>query len=131
MGLRERQLVREFKEEKLPSYSAQLVEVTGGAQIAWDVDWDSFVPSEKALMYFDSQGLSTIVNAIRHICYNDLGKEAVREGLHTIEIKNFSTPGDLSVTFGDGTLVVHGAWAADSGGFPNEREVQRVLEDGL
>lgn len=131
MGLREKQWVREYKEEKMPQFQDKLKELTGGGQIEVEVDWDTFITSEKALEYFHHQGLDYIYNAISRICYNDFGKAAIREGLKRIVVKNFGDNKQVKVSFADNTLYVNGAWAADSGGYPSETDIQRVIEDGL
>lgn len=131
MGLREKQQVRRYQEEVLPEIRARLREITGG-DIAIAVDWSTFENSAEALDQLEHQGLGRIVDAVRGTCYNDFGKQVVREGLKTITVVDVPTVADKRVTFADGVLAVFGAYGTgNSEGMPQDTVIQHTLEDGL
>ncbi len=132
MGLKEKRMIHQQKEEILPSISNELKEISG-ADIEWVVDWDSFSKSFEALNNIENQGLRRILDAFRDVCKDDIGKEAVQEGVKQIMVKNFEDVSEVKNTFdsGAGVLTVHGAWAASWEGYPQASEIRDILEEGL
>src|SRR5579871_3360123 len=112
MGLREKQQVRRYQEEVLPAIRAMLREITGGGEFAIEVDWSTFENSAEALDQLEHQCLGRIVDAVRSTCYNDFGKQVVREGLKTIKVADVPTVTEQRVTFAHGVLEVFGAYSS-------------------
>ena len=69
--------------------------------------------------------------ALRVICSDDMGKEAVRDGLKLIKLKNVKTPAEMTMSFAGGVLEMHCAYALRTDGMFSDSEIQRVLEKGL
>lgn len=132
MGLKEKRMIQQQKDEVLPSISNELKEISG-AEIEWDVDWDSFSKSLEALYNIENQGLRRILDAFRDVCKDDIGKEAVQEGVKKIVVRNFDDASEVKNTFdaGTGVLTVYGAWAASWEGYPQASEIRDILEEGL
>ena len=69
--------------------------------------------------------------ALRVICQDELGKEAVREGLKLIKLKNVKTQSEKSIAFSGGVLEMHCAYALMADGMFGDDEIREVLSKGL
>jgi hypothetical protein len=130
MGLNERRKMKELQTESFPERTAELTEITGGT-IAYDVDWDSFSDDLEGLNFLDNLSCHRTNMALRVICSDDLGKEAVQESLKTIKLKNVPNKADMKITFGNGVLEMHCAYALRTDGMYSDNEIRAVLEKGL
>ena len=65
--------------------------------------------------------------ALRVICMDDMGKEAVREGLKKIKLKNVKTAKEMSMTFDGGVLEMHCAYALRSDGMFSDNDIRNLL----
>ena len=65
--------------------------------------------------------------ALRVICQDDLGKEAVREGLKLIKLKNVKDKAAMSMTFANGILEMHCAYALRTDGMFSDNEIRELL----
>ena len=65
------------------------------------------------------------------ICADDLGKEAVREGLKLIKLKNVKTKPEMRISFEDGVLEMHCAYALRTDGMFSDDQIRAVLVLGL
>lgn len=86
MGVNERRKIKELQDTTFPERTAELAEICGGGSITYEVDWESFADDMEALNFFDNLSCNYISMALRVICIDDLGKEAVREGLKLIKL---------------------------------------------
>ena len=68
--------------------------------------------------------------ALRMICQDDMGKQAVREGLKLVKLKNVKDQAS-TVSFHAGTLEMHCDYAVGAGSIISDNEIRRVLENGL
>jgi hypothetical protein len=93
MGLEEKRMLKQIKEEVFPTYEAELAKITG-TPIAYEVDWDSFANNRDALYYLESRVFGPINEGFRDICRDDLGKEAVKESIKTIRVKQVKEVSD-------------------------------------
>jgi hypothetical protein len=65
--------------------------------------------------------------ALRTICIDDLGKEAVRDGLRLIKLKNVKDKAAMQINFDDGILEMHCAYALRTDGMYSDGEIREVL----
>jgi hypothetical protein len=65
------------------------------------------------------------------ICQDDMGKQAVREGLKKIKLKNVADKAAMKMTFEGGVLEMHCAYALGAGGLISDNEIRALLEKGL
>jgi hypothetical protein len=130
MGLTEKRKMKELQTETFPERLKELEEITGGT-IAYDVDWDSFADDYEALNFLDNLSCHRTNMALRVICSDALGKEAVQESLKTIKLKNVPTKADMQIGFGGGVLEMHLAYALRTDGMYSDNEIRAVLEKGL
>ena len=65
--------------------------------------------------------------ALRTICIDEMGKEAVREGLRLIKLKNLKDRAAMSITFDGGVLEMHCAYALRTDGMYSDGDIRELL----
>ena len=65
--------------------------------------------------------------ALRTICIDDMGKEAVREGLKLIKLKKMADAAARHIAFDEGVLEMHCAYALGTSGMINDVEIRDAL----
>ena len=130
MGLDERRRVKELQDVTLPGRVKDIQEICG-APIPYEVDWDSIKDDAGALNFLDNLSCHRLNMALRGICTDDMGKEAVRDGLKLVKLKNVKTTDEIKITFEKGVLEMHCAYALGASGMINDNQIQAVLTKGL
>ena len=130
MGLNERRKIKELQEITLPERVKEIAEICG-APISYEVDWDSVKDDMEALTFMDNISCHRLNMALRTICVDDLGKEAVRDGLKLIKLKNVKSKDEMSMTFTGGVLEMHCAYALRTDGMFSDGDIRSLLIDKL
>lgn len=130
MGLAEKRKIKELQDTTIPEREGELLEITG-APIRYDIDWEGFANDAAGLNFLDNLSCHRLNMALRVICSDALGKEAVAEGLKIVKLKNVATPEERKLIFGGGTLEMHCAYALGTNGYHNDNEIREVLMKGL
>jgi len=130
MGLAERRKIKELQDTTLPERTAELAEITGGS-MGYEIDWDSFADDLEGLNFLDNLSCHRTNMALRVICSDDLGKEAVRDQLKVIKLKNAKDKADMVCTFKDGVLEMHCAYAQGANGMFSDNHIRDTLMAGL
>ena len=130
MGLAEKRKVKELQEVTLPGRVREIEEICG-KPIPYEVDWDSIADDAEALNFMDNISCHRLNMALRTICMDDLGKEAVREGLKLVKLKNVKDKGDMLLKFDGGVLEMHCAYAQRTDGMHSDNAIREVLMHGL
>ena len=130
MGLNERRKIKELQEQTFPGRVKEIEEICGKA-IPYDVDWDSLKDDAEALNFLDNLSCHRLNMALRMICIDDLGREAVRDGLNLIRLKNVKTKDAMKLAFDGGVLEMHCAYALRTEGMWGDAEIKRVLLEKL
>lgn len=128
MGLEERRKIKELQDVTLPGRVKEIEEICG-APIPYEVDWDSF--DMEALNFMDNISCHRLNMALRTICTDDMGKEAVRDTLKNVKLKNVKTRGEMSMNFDTGTLEMHCAYALRTDGMFSDSEIYQLLMKNL
>lgn len=126
MGLEERRKIKELQDITLPERTQELTEITGGA-IAYDVDWESFADDLEGLNFLDNLACHRINMALRVICSDDLGKEAVCESIKAIRLTNSTEMGDRSISLGEGVLELKYPFAMRTEAYYSDNEIREFL----
>jgi hypothetical protein len=126
MGLEERRMIKELTDEVLPGRVAEIEEISGAA-VPYDVDWGSFDGDLTALNFVDNISCHRLNMALRVICADDLGKEAVRETLKRVKLKNVKDPAEKSLKFVANTLEMTYAYASGLDGAFSDNEIRELL----
>src|SRR4249920_4014928 len=98
MGLNERRKIKELQDTTFPGRVKEIEEICGKA-IPYEVDWDSFADDLEALNFVDNISCHRLNMALRMICMDELGKEAVRDGLKRVKLRNVKRKEDMSMQF--------------------------------
>lgn len=131
MGLKERRLMQQITETTIPE-AVSALKTQCGEEIAIDVDWSGFETDAVALERLPSQCFDRTVTAITWLCQDDIGKEAVRNGLKRIVIQNVPTPAERRLHLENGTLTVCGVWNSSHwDGLYHQSEIHKFLETHL
>ena len=130
MGLNERRKIKELQETTLPGRVHEIEEICGKA-IPYEVDWDSLADDAEGLNFLDNLSCHRLNMALRAICLDDMGKEAVREGLRLVRLKNVKDKASMEMTFKDGILEMHCAYALRTEGMYGDGEIRELLLKGL
>lgn len=130
MGLQEKRLIKNLQDTAIPERVKNFEEMTG-AQIQYDVNWDSFADDYAALNAFDFLAMNTVEMAFRMICVDDFSKQAVQEGVNTIKLENIQDAADNAITFADGVLSLRCAYGQGLDGIIRENQIKKVVEAGL
>ncbi len=126
MGLNERRKIKELQETTLPGRVQEIQEICGKA-IPYEVDWESFADDAEALNFLDNLSCHRLNMALRTICIDGMGKEAVREGLRLIKLKNVKDRAAMSITFDGGVLEMHCAYALRTDGMYSDGDIRELL----
>jgi hypothetical protein len=130
MGLNERRKVKELQDTTLPGRVHEIEEICGKA-IPYEVDWPSIADDAEALNFMDNLSCHRFNMALRMICSDEMGKEAVREGLKLIRLKNVKNKSDMVLAFKDGVLDMHCAYALKTDGMHSDGEIRELLLKSL
>src|SRR5262245_29219227 len=130
MGLDERRRIKELQEVTLPGRVQEVQEICG-SPIPYEVDWASFADDAEGLNFLDNISCHRLNMALRTICVDDLGREAVREGLKQIKLKNVKDKAQMKIGFDGGVLEMHCAYALRTDGMYSDNEIREVLMSKL
>jgi hypothetical protein len=126
MGLAERRKIKELQDDVLPGRVKEIEEICG-APIPYEVDWESFSDDLEGLNFMDNISCHRLNMALRVICQDDMGKEAVRETVKKIKLKNVKNKADMSIGFAAGALEMHCAYAQRTDGMFSDNEIRELL----
>src|SRR5215471_7932326 len=130
MGLAERRKIKEPTDEVLPGRVTEIEEICG-APIPYEVDWDSFADDLDGLNFLDNISCHRLNMALRVICSDDLGREAVRETVKRVALRNVAETSGKSLRFEDGTLAMTCAYARGLDGAFSDNEIRELLMQHL
>jgi len=130
MGLAEKRKIKELQDVTFPERVKEIEEICGAA-IPYEVDWNSLADDAEALNFIDNLSCHRLNMALRMICQDELGKEALRDGLKLVKLKNVADKGNMLIRFGGGVLEMHCAYALRTDGMYSDGEIRQVLEAGL
>jgi len=126
MGLAERRKIKELTDTVLPEREKELLEITG-SPIRYEVDWESLANDAEGLNFLDNCSCHRLNMALRVICADDLGKEAVSDGLKLVKLANAASPAQMKISFEGGVLEMHCAYAQRTDGMYSDNQIREVL----
>ena len=130
MGMAERRKIKELQDTTFQERTAELAEITGGT-MGYEVDWDSFSDDLEGLNFLDNLSCHRTNMALRVICSDDIGKEAIQEQLKGIRLKNVKDKAMMQCVFKDGVLDMHCAYALRTEGMYSDNNIRETLMAGL
>jgi hypothetical protein len=126
MGLHERRKIKELQESTLPARSKEIAEICG-APVPYEVDWVSLADDAEGLNFLDNISCHRLNMALRTICQDELGKEAVRAGLKKVRLKNVKSKAEMKMSFDSGVLEMHCAYALRTEGMFGDGDIRKAL----
>ena len=126
MGLEERRKIKELQETTLPERVAEIEEICGKG-IPYEIDWESFDGDLEGLNFMDNLSCHRLNMALRVICQDDMGKEAVRDEVKLIKLKNVKDKSAMKMTFEGGVLEMHCAYAQRTDGMWSDGQIREEL----
>jgi hypothetical protein len=108
MGLAERRSVERFKNDDYPGWKSRIDEAAG-FEVPIEVAWEELAVPDYADMYaeyFVQVYFQPLLDAVSAIGADDMGKDALREGMSKVIIRNtdeYFSPSGISFT--DGVLT--------------------------
>jgi hypothetical protein len=126
MGLNERRKIKELQDVVFPGRVKEIEEICG-KPIPYEVDWDSLADDAEGLNFIDNISCHRLNMALRTICHDDMGKEAVRDGLKKIKLKNVKDKSAMKMTFEGGVLEMNCAYALRTDGMFGDGEIRELL----
>ncbi|MDB5327270.1 MAG: hypothetical protein JWM57_2839 [Phycisphaerales bacterium] len=130
MGLNERRKIDELKTTTLPARSKEIEEICGKS-VPYEVDWDSLASDLEGLNFLDNLSCHRLNMALRSICVDEAGKQAVRDGLKSVKLKNVPDKAAMRLAFDAGVLEMHCAYAKRTDGMFGDGEIRMLLIDKL
>ena len=130
MGLEERRKIKELQDKTFPDRVKEIAEICG-QPIQYDVDWASLADDAGAINFIDNVSCHRLNMALRTICMDDMGKQAVREGLKSIKLKNVKDVSAKKLSFSGGVLTMECAYAQGLSGAFSDNEIRQELVKGL
>ena len=130
MGLNERRKIKELQDTTFPERVREIEEICGKG-IPYEVDWDSLADDAEGLNFIDNISCHRLNMALRVICQDDMGKEAVRDGLNLIKLKNVKDKSAMKLKFDDGVLEMHCAYAQRTEGMFSDSQIRELLVNKL
>ncbi len=130
MGLQEKRAMKEAVEGWLPKRQKELNDLCAG-EVPYEVDWDSFADDAKGISWLEANGPQQVASAFRVVCKDDLGKEAIRDGIKKVVLKNVGEIEGKALSFDDGVLALACAFAQSPRGRFGYKEIQTLLESKL
>ena len=126
MGLNERRKIKELQDVTFPGRVKEIEEICGKA-IPYEVDWNSLADDAEGLNFIDNLSCHRLNMALRVICQDDMGKEAVRDGLKLIKLKNAKDKSAMKMSFEGGVLEMHCAYAQRTDGMYSDNQIRELL----
>ena len=110
MGLAERRASKEFQDKHFPELRNEIQKLVG-FPVPIEVIWDQIAVEGQTEYYKESWTeifFKPVIDGLRQIARDEMGKEALKGGLKRIEFRNSAgvySPGS-AITFQDGQLVI-------------------------
>jgi hypothetical protein len=130
MGLAEKRKMKELQETVLPGRVQEIAEICG-APIPYEIEWDTLAEDMAGLNFLDNLSCHRLNMALRVICSDDMGKEAIRESLRMVRLRNVKDPSEMKIVFDGGVLEMHCAYARGTEGMFSDGVIRQTLEKGV
>lgn len=110
MGLTERRAIKEFQDKQLPGLQAEIHKAAGFA-VPIEISWEQLAVEGQSSYYVEAWTevfFKPVIEALRQITRDEMGKEAVKAGLKKIEFRNAKDTANAgnAISFDHGTLVI-------------------------
>ena len=101
----------------------------GPKPVPYEVDWDSLAADGEALNFIDNVSCHRLNMALRVICQDDLGKNAIKDSLKKIKLKNVKDKAAMKLAFEGGVLEMHNDYAGHN--YYSDNQIRELLIEKL
>jgi len=110
MGLLEKRTLKTFQDDSYQKLTKE-INTLAGHPIEFEVNWATLALDEKASIYeesFTKVYFTPLIDAIKEVVTDDMGKEALKEALKKVVIKNEggNVYGSNAYSFNKGVLTI-------------------------
>jgi hypothetical protein len=130
MGLNERRKIKELQDTTIPGRVKEIEEICGKS-IPYDIDWNTLADDPTGLNFLDNISCHRLNMALRVICQDDMGKDAIRDGLKSVKLVNVKDKAAKKLAFSGGILEMQCAYAAGLDGAFSDNEIRNLLVEKL
>lgn len=135
MGLAERRGVKAYQDSVYPTWKAAM-DSAAGFEVPIEVEWSSLGADGYAHMYeeaFTKVYFEPLVAALQDICRDELGRDALREGLKKLVIRNEGgLYGGSAFSFENGIFTINHEPITNISDVDERRQyIVKMLEAGL
>ncbi|QCE41813.1 hypothetical protein [Psychroserpens sp. NJDZ02] len=131
MGLQEKKAIRMVEEQYLADYQKEINEAAG-KELPITINWDTF--ELDYIKFVPSVCLHRLTDGLTSICADDLGKEAVQEGINTIVVNCIPNEGaeeKKSLKIEDGVFTLTACWGGHHSGCFPDIALKTFIENNL
>lgn len=135
MGLAERRATKEFQEKQFPELRNEIHKLAG-FPVPVEVAWDQLAVEGQTDYYKEAWTeifFKPVIDALRQIGRDDMGKEALKGGLKKVELRNSS--GNYSphsaITFQNGTILIDHELSNVGDTKDRTKHLVEIVEKGL
>jgi hypothetical protein len=110
MGLSEKRALKTFQDDSYQKLTSE-INTLAGYPLEFDVKWETLALDEKSSIYeesFTKVYFTPLIDAIKEIVTDDMGKEALKEALKKVVIKNEAgnVYGSTAYSYNGGVLTI-------------------------
>jgi hypothetical protein len=135
MGLAERRATKEFQDKHLPELSSEIQKLAG-FPVPIEISWDQLAvegQTEAYKEYWTEVFFKPVIEALRQIGRDDMGKEAIKGGIKKIEFRNsagYYSPGS-AISFQDGQITIDHDYSNIGDTKDRTKHLIEIIEKGL
>lgn len=127
MGLEEKKLTKKIEDENFTAFKVEMKKVCG-AEIAIDVDWNTHATMD-SIRHIPGNALGRVRTALLDICKDQMGKDAVRDGIKKLTLK-YVPAAEKKIELSGQNLTLCGQWD-NSNGLIAPSDMKKVISSGL
>ncbi len=128
MALEDKRFKQSLTTEVLPEIVKELSDVVGG-DVEIDIDWESFT-SKESMQEIQHQVFGRVLEALRAIAVDDIGKEALQESMKAVSVIHLPSKDKRECTFEKGCLKLQTDWT-DFWSIFSAADIQEIMEKEL
>ena len=131
MGLQEKRAAKSIEDQYLENYQKEINDIVGKA-VPININWDTF--ELDYIKFVPSVCLQRLTDGLREVCKDEMGQEAIQEGVNTIEvycIPNEGAEAKKELKLEDGVFSLTACWGGHHSGYFIDLNIREYLENNL
>ncbi|WP_159023680.1 hypothetical protein [Formosa sp. L2A11] len=131
MGLKEKKAAKSIEDNYLGNYQKEINEIVG-KELPININWDTF--EMDFIKFVPSVCLQRLTDGLKTVCKDEMGKEAVAEGINSIEvycIPNEGAKDKKELKLEDGVFSLTACWGGHHSGYYTDLVIREYLENNL